>query len=111
MISKKDIFITSLMFVILLFTFASCATVGHKFPVETINQIQLGETTKEDINKIFGSPWRIGLEDGKRTWAYGFYKYRLFGESTTRDLVIRFDSNGIVSSYTFNTNDIAEKMK
>ena len=85
--------------------------VGREFPVEAINNIQLEETTKEDINKIFGSPWRIGLEDGKRTWTYGYYKYRLFGESTTRDLVIKFDSNGVVSSYIFNTTDIEEEMK
>ena len=111
MISKKDFFITSLMFVILLITIASCATVGRKFPAEAINKIQLGKTTKEDINKIFGSPWRIGLGDGKRTWTYGYYKYRLLGESTTRDLVIRFDSKGVVFSYTFNTTDIEQEMK
>ena len=111
MISNKGILITTLVIVILLITIASCATVGRKFPVEAINNIQLEETTKEDINKIFGSPWRIGLEDGKRTWTYGYYKYRLFGESTTRDLVIKFDSNGVVSSYIFNTTDIEEEMK
>ena len=111
MISNKGILITTLMFVILLITIASCATVGRKFPAEAINKIQLGKTIKEDVNKIFGSPWRIGLEDGRRTWTYGYYKYRLFGESTTRDLVIRFDSNGVVSSYTFNTTDIEGEMK
>jgi len=106
MICKKRIFIASLLFVILLFSIVSCATVGHEFPVDAVNQIRLGETTKEDINKIFGSPWRTGLDDGNKTWTYGYYKYRLFGETTTRDLVIRFDSNGVVSSYTFNTSDI-----
>ena len=74
-----------------------------------MNQIRLGETTKEDINKILGPPWRTGLEDGNKTWTYGYYKYRLFGESTTRDLVVRFDSDGVVSSYSFNTTDIEEK--
>ncbi len=109
MISKKEFFVTSLMFVILLFSIASCATVGREFPVDVVNKIRLGETSKEDINKILGPPWRIGLDDGHRTWTYGYYKYRLLGETTTRDLVIRFDSNGIVSSYTFNTSDIEEK--
>ena len=109
MVSKKGVFVTSLMFVLSLFAIASCATVVHEFPVDAITQIQLGETTKEDINKILGPPWRIGLDDGNRTWTYGYYKYRLFGETTTRDLVIRFDSDGVVSSYIFNTTDIEEK--
>ena len=109
MICKKRIFVTSLMFVILLLFIASCATVGHEFPVDAVNKIQLGETSKAEINKIFGPPWRIGLDDGDRTWTYGYYKYRMFGETTTRDLVIRFDSNGKVSSYTFNTSDIEDK--
>ena len=77
---RKGIFVTSFMFIILLIVISSCATVGREFPVDTIN----------------------------RTWPYVYYKYRLFGESITRDLVIRFDSNGVVSSYTFNTTDLEE---
>ena len=107
-VREKGFFVTSSMFVMLLFVFASCATVGHKFPVDAVTRIRLGETTREDIKEILGPPWRIGLEDGNRTWTYGYYKYSLFGETITRDLVIRFDSNGVVSSYTFNTTDIEE---
>lgn len=109
MICKKRSFVTSLVFMILLFSIASCATVGREFPVDAVNKIRLGETSKEDIDKILGPPWRIGLDDGDRTWTYGYYQYRMLGETTTRDLVIRFDSKGIVSSYTFNTSDIEEK--
>ena len=109
MICKRGIFDTSPIFVVLLFVIASCATVGREFPVDAVTRIRLGETAREDINKIFGPPWRTGLEDGKQTWTYGYYKYRLFGESTTRDLVVRFDSDGVVSSYSFNTTDIEEK--
>ena len=109
MIGKKGFFVTSFMFVFLLFAIVSCATVGYEFPVDAVTQIRLGETTKEDIKNILGTPWRVGLEDCNRTLTYGYYKYRLFGESTTRNLVIRFDSKGVVSSYTFNTSDIEEK--
>ena len=106
---KKKNFVIPFMFAILLFSIASCATVGREFPVDAVNKIRLGQTSKEEINKILGPPWRIGLEDGNRIWTYGYYKYRLLGETTTRDLVIRFDSNGIVSSYTFNTSEIEEE--
>jgi len=110
MIGKKRNFVISFMFVILLFVVASCATVGREFSVDAVTQIRLGETTKEDISKMLGHPWRIGLDDGNRTWTYGYYKYKLFGETTTRDLVIKFDSNGVVSSYTFNTSDIGKNL-
>jgi hypothetical protein len=52
---------------------------------------------------MFGEPWRTGLEDGQRTWTYGYYKYNLLGASQTRDLVVRFDDAGTVRSYTFNS--------
>ena len=36
-------------------------------------------------------------------WTYGRYTYRLIGETDTKDLVIKFNNEGKVSSYTFNT--------
>lgn len=110
MVSKKGI-IMSLLLAFLLVTLVSCATVGRQFPTDVIQHIQIDKTTKQNITEIFGPPWRIGLEDGTRTWTYGYYKYRLFGESTTYDLVIRFNSNDIVTSYTFNTTDIEKEFK
>ncbi|MBD3236246.1 MAG: outer membrane protein assembly factor BamE [Candidatus Eisenbacteria bacterium] len=85
-----------------------CATVGREFPVERVGEIRIGETTQEQVYEVFGSPWRVGLEDGLRTWTYGRYRYRLFGEARTEDLVIRFDDQGLVTSYTFNTTEHGE---
>jgi len=87
----------------------SCATVGRDFPTEEVAKIQIGKTTKADINRMFGPPWRTGIEDGDRTWTYGYYRYRLFGGSVTRDLVVRFDERGRVISYSFNTSEIGEE--
>lgn len=81
---------------------ASCMTVGREFPTAEVGQLQIGKTTRDEVHRLFGEPWRTGLEDGRRTWTYGHYKYKLFGETETRDLVIRFDPKGIVVSYTFN---------
>ncbi len=85
-----------------------CATVGHEFPVERVGEIRIGETSQDDLLAMFGSPWRIGLEDGLRTWTYGRYRYRLFGQASTEDLVIRFSDYGVVTSYTFNTTEHGE---
>jgi hypothetical protein len=80
-----------------------CATVGREFPAGRIMEIQIGKTTINDIQAIFGPPWRVGNENGAKTWSYGRYLYRLFGDPSTQDLIVRFDSSGIVRSYNFNT--------
>ena len=84
---------------------AGCATVGRDFPTDRVSKIQVGETTQNDIRSMFGSPWRVGAKDGQLTWTYGKYQYRLFGDTSTEDLVIRFNDRNIVVSYTFNTTE------
>ena len=81
---------------------SACLTVGREFPADDVAQIQIGQTTRDEVQRMFGEPWRTGLEDGRRTWTYGHYKYKLFGTTETRDLVVRFDAKGVVVSYTFN---------
>ncbi len=83
----------------------SCATIGHRFPPENVVRIKSGETTKAQLIGDFGLPYRRGIEDGDSTWTYVYYKFRLFGENLrTRDLYVRFDSDGRVKSYTYNSN-------
>ena len=84
---------------------SGCATVGRDFPVQRVADIRIGETTQEEIRTMFGEPWRVGLEDGQRTWTYGKYRYQLFGEASTTDLVVRFADDGTVASYSFNTTE------
>jgi hypothetical protein len=82
---------------------AACLTVGREFPADKVGQIQIGHSTRDDVRRMFGEPWRTGLEDGRRTWTYGRYRYKLFGQTETLDLVVRFDPKGVVASYTFNS--------
>jgi hypothetical protein len=84
---------------------AGCATVGRDFPVAAVANILIGETDRDEIRAAFGPPWRVGIEDGQTTWTYGKYRYRLFGERSTTDLVVRFDDRGIVRSYSFSTTE------
>ena len=83
--------------------FTGCMTVGRPFPTHEVRQIETGTTTRDEVKRLFGEPWRTGLEDGESTFTYGHYQYSLFGEGTTRDLVVRFDGHGVVSSYSFNS--------
>lgn len=82
-----------------------CATVGSDFATHNVDQIRIGETTRAEIQELFGEPWRTGIEDGKRTWTYGKYKWSAFGDAETTDLVVRFNPDGTVSSYVYNTTE------
>ncbi len=81
---------------------SGCATVGRDFSSAGVSKLDIGETTKAEVRDLFGPPWRVGVEDGHDTWTYGLYHYRVFGETETEDLLIRFDENNRVSSYTYN---------
>ncbi len=93
---------------VLIMFFAGCASVGKDFPTSRVSDIKIGETTQNDIRNMFGSPWRVGIEDGQRTWTYGNYGYGLFTEKSAKDLLIRFDDNDVVASYTFSTTEHGE---
>jgi outer membrane protein assembly factor BamE (lipoprotein component of BamABCDE complex) len=88
---------------ILLLLCSGCApvNVGYDFPDEKVVNIQIGQTSKEEIQTIFGEPWRVGLENGKETWTYGKYSYSGSQETDAKDLVVRFTDKDIVESYTF----------
>ena len=81
----------------------ACLTVGREFPTRPVHELRNGETTRDEVRRLFGEPWRVGVEDGQRTWTYGHYRYALLGTTQTRDLVVRFDDRGVVASYSFNT--------
>lgn len=82
---------------------AGCATVGRDFPSDQVSSIRIGHTTQSDIRATFGKPWRTGIDNGQTTWTYGRYHYSVFGQPSTKDLVVRFNSKNVVTSYSFNT--------
>ena len=90
---------------VVILTLAGCATVGRDFATHNVDEITVGETTRADIQALFGEPWRTGVEDGKRTWTYGKYRWSAFGDAETTDLVVRFNEDGTVSSYVYNTTE------
>ncbi len=83
---------------------AGCATVGKNFDATKLSWIKEGATTKADVLDRMGPPWRIGADAGDPTWTYGYYQYRVFGDSNSKDLVIHFRPDGTVKSYTMNTS-------
>ncbi|WP_114417627.1 outer membrane protein assembly factor BamE domain-containing protein [Marinospirillum perlucidum] len=86
-----------------------CATVGQPYAEHKVNQLEVGETTRSEVEELFGAPWRVGLESGQQTWTYGYYRYSLFSDAQTSDLVVRYDEEGKVASYTYNRTTAADQ--
>lgn len=86
------------------FVLPACMTVGANFPSEDFSWIVKGETTRADAQRILGEPFRVGVDSGQPTWTYGYYRYRLVGPTYTKDLVLYFNRDGTVSSFSFNTS-------
>lgn len=91
-----------LLALILVGLISACATVGQPYAEHKVSDIVVGETTKADIQAMFGNPWRTGSESGQQTWTYAHYKYSAFSDAQTSDLVVRYNKEGEVVSYTFN---------
>lgn len=83
---------------------AGCVTIGRQFPTDHIADIKIGKTTQTEISAAYGKPYRTGIEDGDTTWTYLRYHLTALGGETTDDLYIRFNADGSVKSYAFNTN-------
>jgi outer membrane protein assembly factor BamE (lipoprotein component of BamABCDE complex) len=84
-----------------LLALTACAQVGKPFPEQNVLAIKKGVTTKDEVVRLFGEPWRQGYEDGEQTWTYGNYRYTVLGQKDNADLVIRFNDKGVVSSYSY----------
>ncbi len=87
----------------------SCITIGKPFPISSLRGLSPYKTTKFDISKKLGEPYRVGLNNGKLTWTYLYYNLTMFGKPATKDLIFTFDGNGKMTQYIFNTSDSKEK--
>jgi len=89
---------------------AGCAHLGTNFDATSLDWLHEG-ATKQEIQQKLGTPLRVGYDAGLPTWTYGYYEYRLFGDSNNKDLVLRFSSDGALQSWTLATTFADEKRK
>jgi hypothetical protein len=85
------------------FILSSCITLGRQFSVGQIPRIEIGKTTQDQLVSMFGQPYRHGIEDGDDTATWLSYHVNVLGDERTRDLYVRFNVNGTVKSYSFNS--------
>jgi outer membrane protein assembly factor BamE (lipoprotein component of BamABCDE complex) len=82
---------------------ASCVTNGKDFPSD-LNWIKKNQTTQSDVRMLLGEPYSIGSSSGRATWTYGYYKYKLFGKSNTKELKLYWDDKKVVEDFSFNSS-------
>jgi len=80
-----------------------CVTRGIDFSSD-INWVQKGKTTQPDVEKYLGAPSSVGNSGGVPTWTYGYYDYRLFGESKTKELKFYWGPDLKVQDFSFNSS-------
>ncbi|HKI96933.1 MAG TPA: outer membrane protein assembly factor BamE [bacterium] len=90
---------------------AGCISIGAEFRPQAVELVKPGQTTDQEVLKIFGNPVRTGVaDDGSREWTYAYYKASAFGSFEGRDLIIKFDDNGKVKSFSYHTTDPKENI-
>ena len=84
-----------------------CGTVGKSFNASKVESIVNGITTRSDIKKMFGEPFKIGIQNSQPVWIYEDHHYSIIGNDTSKDLIIIFGLDGIVQSHQFMSNEPA----
>jgi len=84
---------------------SACAglQLGREFPSPDATQIKVNVTDKSALQALFGEPYQVGIDSGDQTWRW-FYAQRNASSTITKDLTVRFNTNGTVKSYSFTSN-------
>ena len=76
---------------------------GRDFPSPDSRGISVGKTDKGEHRRLFGEPYQVGIDSGDATWRW-FFGQRGWSTEQTKDLSVRFNSDGRVKSYAFTSN-------
>ncbi len=82
---------------------SSCVTSGREFNSK-LDWIQKGKTNQQQVKLVLGDPQFVGSSDGTAAWTYGFYKYRLFSPSYTKEVKFYWNTDQTVESWSFNSS-------
>ena len=69
----------------------------REFPSPDSRGISVGKTDKGELRRLFGEPYQVGIDSGDATWRW-FFGQRGWGTEQTKDLSVRFNSDGRVKS-------------
>lgn len=81
----------------------SCVTRGDDFSSD-YQWIQEGKTSKQEVSRRLGEPFHVGYSGGRPTWTYGYYHFRLIGQSHTKELTFYWDNQDRVDAFNFKSS-------
>ncbi len=88
-------------------TVFGCGTSGKEFNSSLFDSMENGRTTQHEVESMLGNPFKKGFQNGNEVWIYEHNKYkafRMFGEDTSKDMVIIFDKDKVVKTHVFMTS-------
>ena len=88
-----------------LLALGGCGTVGKDFNESKVSKIANGTTTRAEIRKIFGEPFKTGTQNGLPVWVYEYNLYQAIENDKSKNLVVVFSSDGVVQSHQFMSSD------
>lgn len=94
----------------LIMLLGGCISVGTEFPTPTAAMIKNGVTTRTELVQLFGSPTQVGIEDGDRTWTWVYVKAGSFRQTLSKELHVKFTTQGVVKSYSY-TSSLPEEVQ
>ena len=97
-------YIGPILIVSIVLVMSGCGTAGKNFNSSKVKSIVNGTTTQADIKKIFGEPFKTGLQNGKIIWIYENHHYSIINKNTSKDLIIILSPDAIVESHQFTSN-------
>ncbi len=92
----------------ILWTFTGCGTAGKPFDAEALDKIVNGTTTQAEVERLLGPPFKKGWENDKPVWIYEYNKYQMLGRDESKDIIIKFDKDGVVRSHQFMTSQASQ---
>ncbi|MFQ5450047.1 MAG: outer membrane protein assembly factor BamE [Nitrospinaceae bacterium] len=84
---------------------AGCGTTGKAFKEDRFEKIVNGSTTRQEVEELFGKPFKKGFQNGKEVWVYEFNKYRFIGTDTSKNIFVVFDDSGVVQTHQYMTSE------
>lgn len=80
---------------------SGCMSYGRDFPVAPVREIKNNVTNQREIFANFGEPDRRGLENGYEIWIYSYQFYELAQLRESKELVVVFNTDQTVRSYSY----------
>jgi hypothetical protein len=85
--------------------FAGCLSIkiGRDFPSPDAYWIVVGRSDRWGLQRMLGEPYQVGFENGDPIWRW-LYVQREGMSAVSKDLIVRFNADGSVRSYSFTSN-------